>query len=414
MDGADEAAPERGATRALVALSALYLAQGIVAGFGSFVLIPGLASAGVDLTTQAGVLAWGGLPWVLKLAWAPLLDRVAGPQSGLRRRAVAVALQLCCAGVAAAMTQIDLAGDATALALLWTVLNLFVSLQDVAADTLALDAIPERRRGLARGLMSAASHVGAGVLGSLVIAWQIGQAGYAAGIWLMAGLLAALALGPWALRRVDLDGARRSPEGSLRGALALLLTARRTRLGLLLALTAVLANGATSAIAGQYFVLHLGWTVERLGAELAPVITAVQLVGYGLAAALVDRLGHGRALGLGLIGMGVTWALFGLLDASLGSSEVLYALVTLEGLTTGLMYVGLYAALMDLTDSRARATQYVLYMATINLASRVIGPLAGPPLLADLGYAGAFIAAGVTNVLIGLSALALRLSRRAG
>ena len=83
--------------RSLTAMSTLYLAQGLVAGFGMFVLIPLLQAAGADVSTQAWILAWGGLPWALKILWAPALDRLAGPGTGYRRRRVVIALQLLCA-----------------------------------------------------------------------------------------------------------------------------------------------------------------------------------------------------------------------------------------------------------------------------------------------------------------------------
>ncbi|MCA9720606.1 MAG: hypothetical protein KC468_38445, partial [Myxococcales bacterium] len=180
--------------RPLATLTTLYLAQGLVAGFGAYVLLPQLQARGVDLATHAWFLASGGVPWVLKFLWAPALDRLAGPDSGRRRRRVVVALQLLCAG-ATALLAVSLHAplQLARLAGVWTLVNLFLALQDVAVDTLAIDAIPAARRGLARGLMQLGMLLGSGWLGSVALARVAAQDGLTAAVWTLALALALLA-----------------------------------------------------------------------------------------------------------------------------------------------------------------------------------------------------------------------------
>ncbi|MCB9755070.1 MAG: MFS transporter [Myxococcales bacterium] len=384
--------------RPLATLTTLYLAQGLVAGFGAYVLLPQLQARGVDLATHAWFLASGGVPWVLKFLWAPALDRLAGPDSGRRRRRVVVALQLLCAG-ATALLAVSLHAplQLARLAGVWTLVNLFLALQDVAVDTLAIDAIPAARRGLARGLMQLGMLLGSGWLGSVALARVAAQDGLTAAVWTLALALALLASAPLLLRGADLGapgGARDRDRRALRRAFAQILEDPRTLLGAVLALLAVLADGATQVIAYPFFLEHLGWTPQAFATQLAPVVSTAQVIAYAASALVVDRLGHARALAIATVALGGVYMAWGLLDPLLGDLRVLYGLVGAEGLASALLNTALLALLMDLADTRARATHFVVYMALINLSRLVLGRLLGPLPLAAFGFAGAWICLG--------------------
>ncbi len=407
--------------RSLTAVSALYLAQGMVAGFGMFVLIPLLQATGVDIVAHAWILASGGLPWALKILWAPALDRLAGPETGLRRRRVVIALQLLCALATGSLASATSVTDSLlAIAGVWSLINLLLALQDVAVDTLAIDTIPRRRRGLARGVMQIAALVGSGWLGSAGLARVAAQSGLASATSLLALALALLACAPLLLRRVELGRGRAAPgdaasaadRRSLRRAFALIVTDRRALLGALLALMAVIADGATGVLAYPFFMEHLKWTPEQFGTQLAPLASAVQLVGYTASALVVDRLRHARALAIGTVALGCVYASWGALDPWLADPRVLYSLITAEGLAAALLNTALLALLMDLADTRARATHFVLYMALINLSRLVLGRLLGPLPLALFGVSGAWIFLGAVQALALGPALALGLTER--
>ncbi|MBC8073494.1 MAG: hypothetical protein IAG13_34555, partial [Deltaproteobacteria bacterium] len=144
-------------------LGGLYLVQGLVYGFGGLVLLPQLAAAGAPLTHQAGVLALAGVPWVLKLAWAPLLDARIGRWLGAGRIA-AVAMATIAAGLLA-IAGIDApTGAVLPIATAWLVINAALSLQDVATDALAFDLLRPAERGRGVSVMLAAHHLGAEAL----------------------------------------------------------------------------------------------------------------------------------------------------------------------------------------------------------------------------------------------------------
>lgn len=162
----------------------------------------------------------------------------------------------------------------------------------------------------------------------------------------------------------------------------------------MLALLAVLADGATQVIAYPFFLEHLGWTPQAFATQLAPVVSTAQVIAYAASALVVDRLGHARALAIATVALGGVYMAWGLLDPLLGDLRVLYGLVGAEGLASALLNTALLALLMDLADTRARATHFVVYMALINLSRLVLGRLLGPLPLAAFGFAGAWICLG--------------------
>ncbi len=402
--------------RRLGVLGGLYLAQGIVYGFGGFILIPSLAAAGVSLEAQAGILALAGLPWVLKLAWAPILDRLGGMGSGRARWFATAAMLAMAVSLAALAARGSLVSDPSAVAWLWLLLNVALSLQDVSTDALVLDHVPGPERGLTNGVLLGGHHLGAEGVGSLGLGLVVASWGFSAALWGQAVIMIALAALPLALPRIPAlapDEPRARPP---LGATLLRLLSRRETLGVAaLAAVVMSADVLTSTVSGQFWVLRVGWSVEDLSTKLAPLLLVVNLVGFALATLAVDRLGHGRSAALGSVALGGLWIGFGLVPALWSSTPFLVGFVTLQALATAAFYVGLHAALMDATVPALRATHFAVLMALLNLPRAVVAPLA-PALLEALGYAGLFVAAGAFQIAVasGLRRIGAARARDAG
>src|SRR5688500_10877297 len=122
-EASEDRAPGTSALRHGV-VGTLYVAQGVVYGFGGYVLLPSLAAQKVSLEAQTGILALAGVPWVFKLAWALLIDK-----RGASTRTIAAAAT---AAMALAIACIASIGDptqhVTGLAALWLALNVVFSL----------------------------------------------------------------------------------------------------------------------------------------------------------------------------------------------------------------------------------------------------------------------------------------------
>jgi MFS family permease len=366
----------------------LYVAQGVVYGFAGYVLLPTLAAQKVSLEAQTGILALAGLPWVFKLAWALLLDRRRTPTRTVAAGATA-AMAVLIAGIASL-------GDPTAhvltLGVLWLALNVALSLQDVATDAFALDTIPARERGVANGVMLGGHRVGMEGLGGLVLGAAVAAHDLAYGLWLLAALLLFDAVIVVLLRQ-QRGNATTRPHTDL-AALRDVLSRKSTYMIGGLAAIVMAADVLTSAISAEFLVNRLGWSAEAIGQELAPRLLVAYVVAFVLAAAVTDRLGHRVAAATGSLALGATWIVFALAEPAWSSTAFVYGFVCVQAIATALLSVGLHAWLMDRVDPRVRATHFAAFTALLNLP-RAIVPPAAPGLLARLGFAGLFLAAGV-------------------
>ncbi|XP_019907959.1 major facilitator superfamily domain-containing protein 3 isoform X1 [Esox lucius] len=155
----------------LVFLGLLYFVQGIPYGLQSSLLPVYLRGAGHSLT-RIGLTKILYFPWVLKVLWAPLVDRV-----GTKRRwlvATVSGLALTCLSSAALAPEAHIWGVAGTL----LAMNALASVQDIAVD------------GAAVGLLKGRSELGFGNTAQVV--------GYKAGsVFAGGGLLAVIDVAGW-------------------------------------------------------------------------------------------------------------------------------------------------------------------------------------------------------------------------
>ena len=380
----------------------MYLAQGIVYGFGGFILLPTLAAGGVSLETQAGILALAGLPWVLKLLWAPLLDRFGGMASGRARAIAAVAM----VGIAVALAGLASADDLIAIpqtvAWLWLLLNVSLSLQDVCTDALVLDLVPSVERGMTNGVLLGGHRVGSEGIGGLGPGMLVASQGMSSALWAQALLMLALAGLPLLMKRPEGSTAESGgSNNSLGAAIGELLRSRSTVAIALLAVVVFSAEVVTSTVSATFWTQRLRWSVEDLSGVLAPLVLASNLVAFGLAALTVDRYGHRRSAVVGSILLGCLWAAFGFVPDLWDTRGFMMAFVVIQAVPTAMLYVGLHALFMDATNPTLRASHFAVLMALLNLPRVVVAPLA-PGMLESLDYEGLWVASGVFQIVVAL------------
>lgn len=389
----------RRVSRSLPLLTGMYTLQGLVFGFTSGVLLPLLAARGVSLEDQSGLFALASLPWVFKLPIALALDRVR-PGAARVAGASMVALGLLLGALSSLGDALPTFG---ALAVAWLGVNVLVAAQDVCADTLVIDTIEPRRRGLANGVVWGSQNMGATLLGTVVLGALVVEHGPGLALTVLAG--ASVAGGLWAWRSKLRPGV-----SAVRGGLGPILRSPSTwAIGGLLSVLLV-ANVATSALAGEFFVQRLGWPLERVYTRLPWAVLLGQVLGYAAAAAVVDRIGHAKAAALGSVSLGLSWAGFAGLAFAWPVVGFIYGFVIVESVATALLFVGLYAWLMDQVLPRFRATHYAVFMSLINLP-RAWVPGFAPGVLEALGWSGTYAAAGALQVVLG--GVAWLLARRA-
>jgi MFS family permease len=174
--------------RKLGILWTLYFVQGLPFGFQATALPVYLRDAGMSLV-GIGLVTALALPWMLKVLWAPLVDRYGSPRLG-RRRSWILPLQALLAATCAAAAFVTPDRRLTALLLLVLLMNVLAATLDIAVDGLAVDLLelPE----LGHGNIAQVVGYKAGMLtGGGLLVWASGRIGWHGLFLSMAGLVAA-------------------------------------------------------------------------------------------------------------------------------------------------------------------------------------------------------------------------------
>ena len=367
-------------------LASLYLAQGLPYGFFVHALPTLLRERGHGLVL-VGLSSLVALPWALKALWGPWVDASPRPLAAwIAVLQVLGALGLFAAGLAAEQ------GALTALAAIALAVSAVSATQDVATDALALDLLSPELRGPGNGVQVAAYRVGM-ILGGGALLVVADRVGFRLAGSLSAGLLLASSLVlfacPWERR---LPPAQRpalslgTPPGGV------------VWIGLLLSLKA--GEGLAVALLRPLLV-DLGGGLEEVGLILGLGGSVAGLLGALLGGLLAGRMGHARALSVG-----VALQTLGLLSfvaapgLSLGS---ITGLVGAEQLAGGVATAALFTGMMDKVRPGREATDYSLQASLVVVATGLAATGSGF-LATVVGYAPAFAVGGA------LSALALGLS----
>src|SRR5690606_13882924 len=104
-----------------------------------------LTEAGVEIGT-IGLYTLVGLPYTLKFAWAPLMDRYAVPMLG-RRRGWLIVTQCLLIAAIVAMSRADPSGTPYLLAILALATAFLSASQDIVVDAYRADVLDEPERG---------------------------------------------------------------------------------------------------------------------------------------------------------------------------------------------------------------------------------------------------------------------------
>jgi predicted MFS family arabinose efflux permease len=372
--------------RKLVLLGSLYLAQGLPYGFFTQALPVLLRESGMSLPA-IGLANLLLLPWGLKFAWAPLVDRVRAPRLG-RRRAVIVPLQLASAAVLAALALAATPGAMWALFAAVLLVNLCAATQDIATDGLAVEVLDAAERGLGNGLQVGGYRVGM-ILGGWPMLLVFDQAGWTAAFLAMSALLLATTA-PILLYREAPRPAATGPAPGVFSSLA----ASLARPGMLRWL-AVLATFKT----GEWFATGMLRTF-LIDSELSKSDIAQMFGGVGFGAALAGALlggaatpGLGRRRALLLFGSLQAFAIAALsLAVAFPSMSMFYAVTAAEHFASSMATAALFTAMMDFCRPGDEGTDYTLQASVVVIATSGASMLAGFSAEA-LGYGPHFLAA---------------------
>jgi MFS family permease len=375
----------------LLVLGSLYLAQGLPFGFFTQALPVLLRAYGLSLPLigLANLLA---LPWALKFAWAPLVDRVESPRG--RRRAVIVPLQLACCALLAVLA---FAGSPSAMWMLCiTVLmvNALAATQDIATDALAVEILGPAERGIGNGLQVGAYRIGM-IIGGGAMLITFARVGWAAAF---IGLAAILLVTTIPILRFREPPVTRAPPAAKTTFAAVRESLTRKGMGPWLAVLLTYKLGEWFATGMLRPMLHdrhqslddIAWMLGLVGFSSAAL-------GALIAGLWIAKLGRRRALlvfgALQSLAIG-SFALAALAP----STPIFYAVTVAEHLTSSMATAALFTAMMDFSRTEMAGTDYTVQASIVVISTGVAAALSGLSAQA-LGYAGHFgVAAGISLV----------------
>jgi len=390
-------ADNRYARRVLLCL--LYFTQGFPWGFATVALLAILSEAGHDKAQTATVTAMAILPWSFKFVWAPMIDSLRFPAMGLRRPWLMFAQTAMAATLLGAVYTgaLESTGTLTWIAWVFFIHNCFASMQDVAADALAVDLLDDSERGRVNGFMwgskLAGIAVGGAGMGFVAARWGIPTAVIIQAVMVIAVLAVVVAWPeragekrlPWSPGQAQGVGAARDfgPLVTLKE-LKRALSNRTTATLLIFGIIHVSTEGLFYPLTTEFFVQGLGWSAERFSRAQGTWGVLGELIGALAGGYLCDRYGRRRMAAAGLTVLAASMGGFGLLFA--GSFDPDGGHVVLLPAFKGAMAfstVAMFSLYMKVSWTAAAATQFTLYMAMGNL-----GYALGAKLLTWLDLAG--------------------------
>jgi MFS transporter, PAT family, beta-lactamase induction signal transducer AmpG len=363
--------------RKLAWVAVLYLAEGFPFGLMADNLPVYLRAQGASLVA-IGFLQALGLPWTLKVLWAPAVDRF-----GERRQWISVALVV----MAVATAMIPLADASTPGLFLWAVLLVLTigsATQDVAIDAYTIGLLAPGEEGVANGVRVSAYRVALIVSGgALVILAE--PLGWTPIFWIAALTLAVLAAVTWRAPRV----ARvRQPAAEWARTLGAWL--RRPGAPFVLAFVLLYKLGDTSmGPMVKPFWVDSGLSTTEIGLVSTTLGIGASIAGALAGGVFTSRFGIFRGLWM----LGALQALSNLgyagAAAAGGPRLAIYAASLVESFTGGLGTAAFLAFLMHVCEREQAATQYALLSALFGLTRSLAGAVSGVG-AETLGYAPFF------------------------
>ena len=377
----------------LALLGSLYLAQGLPFGFFTNALPALMRSRGLELS-QISLTYLLALPWALKFAWAPYVDRWGSPRFG-RRRSWILPLQVLSAAIALGLAFVDPSRGLGALMVALFFSNLTAATQDIATDGLAVDMLSPGERGHGNGVQVAAYRMGM-ILGGGLLLVVFDHSGWRATFLAMAGMLALSTVPVLFLReRPAKPAPQRAP------AVSWLAVLRRPKMGAWL-LVLFLYKGGEALGYGMVkpLLIDRGLSLSEVGWIIGTVGFLAGLAGAVIGGFTVGRLGRGRALAVAGLLQLVGIAAYLLPAWGVGGRAAILGVSALEHLTSGIATVTLFTVMMDVCGEEAAATEYTLQASVVVLATGAAATLSGF-LAKQIGYPCHFV------VSVALSAVGL-------
>lgn len=370
-------------------LSALYFVEGMPWGFQSKALPVFMRTQSASLTS-IGLLSLLSLPWMLKILWAPLVDRY-GSRSFGERKSWIVPLQamLVLACLAAAhMARSDLSNLWPLMALVG-LMNLFAATMDIAVDGLAVDVLQDEELGTGNIAQVVGYKFGTLMSGGLLV-WATGDIGWP-GLFLGMAAFVAVVCVLTARFREPPRRASGEPKQSMGDILGMLSQALREPGALPLFLVIATYKSGEQFVDAMFkpFLVDAGFSPQQVGLWVSTFGMGASLAGSfvgGLAASrwpLYPSLVVSAALRvIPLVGVV-------LLTMRLPSPTTIVAVALAENFFGGVLTTVMFAFMMSRTNKRIGATHFTL-LSTVEMVGKAPIPMLAGAVADARGYTNTF------------------------
>tara|TARA_B100001121_G_scaffold271203_1_gene256957 strand:+ start:588 stop:1979 length:1392 start_codon:yes stop_codon:yes gene_type:complete len=373
-------------------LCTLYFSQGIPWFFVATALVTFLVDENsMTDDEKLALISMGMLPWIIgKLFLGPLIDRFQFRSMGRRRPWVLISQLGMAITIAAFLLIDDPADDLKMLGMFFLIHNIFAALQDVSADALAVEVLPEGEIPLANGLMFVAKGFGAMFavlgLGSVLL-----YSGFQTALLVQLPVLFLIMLIPLFVLEKDGDkflpwskGMAGSTDTSdeevmkfneIISGFKLAVSDPGPRWALLLCTIMWIGGGMGTGLGiidfqwEFLFVEELGWEAQDyLDTKALPVFFAT-MAGFLVGGFLGSKFGSQRVL-LSAVGVGtlmtVVWSAS---RSNWSDQDFMTGIWLLWTLIWAIVGANLLALLMSLTTKELGGTQFSIYMTLINVGA---------------------------------------------
>ena len=324
------------------------------------------------------------LVWVVKFAWAPLVDRYGSRRLG-HYRGWLLAVQSLLAVAVLALVPVDVVSDLPLLVGIGAAIALLSATHDIAVDAAAVHLLAPSERGVGNGIQRAGGYVGLMVGGGGVLI-VYDRLGWGAALAVLA-VLTALPLPALLHWREDEVLPVTAPRlGSSFRKLGSYFRQPGAARWALVVLPLYYLGIATAYPLVTPMLVDAGWPLDRIG--------AVSVVGGGTAAvlaslgsgALLTRLGRQPTLvAFGLVEVVAIMALFPLAHGQSGTLAGL-AVVALVNIAYASAGTVVYTINMDWSRTGSAGSDFTIQDSLVHLCSLLTGA-AGLGLAGILGYA---------------------------
>jgi len=377
----------------ILTLCSLYVSQGLPQGFIHYALKNHLADQGFTTADIGGVIAMISLPWTVKFLWGPIVDRFGIASMGKRRPWIILSQALTVVVLLILATVPGLDSNLRFLGLGILSVNIWTSLQDVCTDSLAVDLVPEKQRGILNGFMYGCSYLGSFLGGTLIGHFLFMEGGsIQRALIVLSGCVFAIMLLPLLIRERRgekllpwTSGASQLKEEEQHARSTALLFRQIKRAfsrpialtAALLAVGAHIGNSALNIIASRHFITEVGWD-KKAYTLLESSVTFFSLGGAFIGGFVASLLGAKRSVVLSGSLIALVWILFSRLESHWSEEWLVKTNMSVLAALLGLFSVSMFTLFMNVSERRVAASQFTAYMAMLNLSIFLGNKFAGP------------------------------------